>query len=358
MEKFRRNISFGQRLTYGYFQFFDQFFGRDRFFRWTRKHRTRFYKKLSKRMEAQGEGRTLKVDRVSHITLKELHRKYIRKRIPVVLEGAAKDWPAVKEWSLEHFKELHGDDEIIMMDQTDIAGGYSETTLGEVIDDIRGGGSSYYRFYPLLDRHPEHLLDLDYNWLKSTRKRPCWGDAFHVFISGKGGFTPIHNANTPNMFVQVYGEKKWKLIPHYYAAVIDPAPARNMYRSAPIRNGKDFNAFDLNYEDYPLYKYVDMYEVHLKPGDVFFNPPYMWHTVQNPTDSIGVGYRTFTPFYSYFTSPLYAFLELFATKPPIWKTYRMYSDVNLIHLKETGKDKEIMKKKGVSELKTTVTSNA
>ena len=125
------------------------------------------------------------------------------------------------------------------------------------------------------------------------------------------------------MFVQTYGEKDWILYPNYYAPVIDQAPARNMYRSAPILKGKDFRAFEMNYDDYPLYKYIDSYKVHLNQGDIFFNPPFMWHSVLNPTDSIGLGYRTFTPFYSIRLAPLYSFLELFARNPPIWKTYRI-----------------------------------
>jgi hypothetical protein len=173
-----------------------------------------------------------------------------------------------------------------------------------------------------------------------------YGEAFHVFISGKGGFTPTHNACAQNIFTQVYGEKKWLLYPKEYSCVIDPAPARNFYRSAPVRNGKDFNPFENNYADYSLYNYLDRYEAHLKAGDILYNPPYMWHAVKNPTDSIGVGYRFFTPLQTFINTPLYLFLELFAFNPPIWKSWRNFSDINLLHLAETGKLKEIEKKKG------------
>ena len=57
----------------------------------------------------------------------------------MILEGAAKDWPACKEWNLEYFKQKHGDDNIIMADQKDITNDPIETTLGKVIDDIRKG---------------------------------------------------------------------------------------------------------------------------------------------------------------------------------------------------------------------------
>lgn len=343
------------RLKYGYYQFFDHFLGRKTFFNMTRKSRTKFYAKLMDHLQKGGEGRGIEVDRVKDISHDEFMKKYVERGIPVILEGAAKDWECCKSWSLEYFKELHGTDKVVYMDQTDInTHGYEETTLADIIDNIRGGKGKYYRFYPLMERHPEHLLDFDYKWLRKRRIGYSLGEAFHIFISGKGGFTPLHNAGTPNIFVQAYGEKEWRLIPNHFACVIDPAPARNMYRSAPIRAGVDYNPFKKNFENYPLMKYVDYYKVHLKQGDVFYNPPYMWHCITNPTDSIGVGYRYFSPLYTFRLGPLYQFLEVFTTKPPIWVSYRKYADLNYIHLAESGKLKELKKKHGLKRIRTTV----
>ena len=344
------------RIKYGYYQFFDHFLTRERFFKWTRKSRTRFYKKLRAHLEKNGEGKLIPVQRVQSISRDDFIKNYVKKGVPLVIEGAAKDWKCVQEWSLDYFKDLHGEDKVVMLDQTDIsAHDIEETTLADIIDNIRGGGSKYYRFYPLLKRHPEHLLDFDYKWLRKQRRKNSFGEAFHVFISGKGGFTPIHNASSENIFIQVHGEKKWVLYPIDATCVIDPSPTRNFYRSAPVRNGVDFNPFKLNYDDYPLYKYVNGYSVHLKAGDVFYNPPYMWHSVENPTDSIGVGYRYFTPFQTFFKYPLYYFLELFAFNPPIWKSWKNYDDVNLLHLIETGKINELKKKKGIKNITDSVT---
>lgn len=348
-----RKIPKKLRLKYGYYQFFDHFLGRDRFFKWTKNSRTKFYKELEAFLKEGGEGKAIPVERHTHLSRKDFINKYVRKGIPVIIEGAAKDWKCCKEWSLDYFKELHGDDEIVFMDQTDIARGYEDTTLGEVIDGIREGKGKYYRFYPLLQKHPEHLLDFDYKWMQEHKHPGGFGNAFHVFISGKGGFTPIHNASAQNLFIQVYGEKKWVLHPKEYTCIIDPAPARNMYRSAPVRDGIDFNPFTCNYEDYPLFKYTDYYTVHLKAGDVFYNPPFMWHSILNPTDSIGVGYRYFTPLKAFKIAPLYFFLELLAFNPPFWNTWKNYADANLIHLAETGKLKEVEKIKGI-KMKSTV----
>ncbi|MCB0401875.1 MAG: cupin-like domain-containing protein [Flavobacteriales bacterium] len=343
------------RFKYGCYQFFDHFLTRKRFFKWSKKSRTRFYKKLEEVLKQNGEGKLIPVDRVKSISKKDFFKNYVKKGIPLVIEGYAKDWDCVKKWSLEYFKELHGDDKIVFMESGGYLRDYEESTLGEVIDDIRGGKGKYYRFYPLLKRHPEHILDFDYEWLREHRDGYNVGEAFHTFISGQGGFTPIHNAGAENLFIQVYGEKKWVLYPTEATCVIDPSPSYSFYRSAPVRyNNRDFNPFELNYEDYPLYRYLNGYSVHLKPGDVFYNPAYMWHSVKNPTDSIGVGYRFFTPFKTFARTPLYFFLDLFAFKAPIWKTWRNFDDINLFHLMESGKLKELAKKKGVQKITETV----
>jgi hypothetical protein len=346
MEEYRdfiKCISAGQRFKYGVYQAADHFFGRKTFF----KDRGKLYSDIRKRMLTRGEGRIMPVERRKDLSLEEFKDHYVKKGIPVVLEGAAKEWACVKKWSLEYFKDLHGKDEIVLVDQNNLEYPYELTTLAHVIDNIRGGGSKYYRFYPLLTRHPEHIEDFDYKWLKQMRNSLAWFDAFQVFIGGQGSYTPLHNANQSNLFVQVYGEKKWVLYSHYYSAILDPNPVRNVYRSAPVKKDEGpFNPFEPDYSSpYDLYRYIDGYSVHLKPGDVLWNPPFYWHAVKNVTDSIGVGYRWLSPLYSFKISPLYMTLDCFATKPPIWKAYSLYKkDINELHLAEVKRLQEAKKK--------------
>src|ERR1700741_84889 len=113
MEDIKRNIPFGLRLQYGTYQWIDHFFGRKRLF----KNREKFYKKLEKALKAKGEGQIRPIERRTDLSKKEFFNHYVRKGIPVVMEGAAKDWDCVKNWSLEYFKDLHGEDDIVMVDQ-------------------------------------------------------------------------------------------------------------------------------------------------------------------------------------------------------------------------------------------------
>jgi len=353
MGDFRRNIKTGQRIEYGIYQILDHFMGRPRVFKMLGKRRKKFYRNLLETLKKSGEGKIIPIDRRTDLSKEEFFSHYVKKGIPVVMEGAAKDWDCVKNWSLQYFKELHGKDEIMMVSDQANMKNYETTTLGEVLDNIRGGGSKYYRFYPLLEHHPEHIKDFDYNWLLERRKGFTFFDTFQLFIGGKGTVSYLHNANAPNLFVQTFGEKNWVLYSHYYTPIIDPDPVRNIYRNAPFRakNNMPFDPFNPDYSPpNELYKYIDGISVSLKPGDVFWNPPFYWHTVKNGSDSIGVGYRWVAPFYSFKISPLYTFLDLFALHPPIWKSYNLVKkDNNLVHLAESGKLDEYLKEKGDKE---------
>jgi len=346
LEPLQRKISRWKSFQYGYFQFADHFLGRKLSFRIHQKARRRYYAKLHKQLKAKGKGQLHPIDRRADLSIEDFKKEYVRKGIPVVLEGAAKEWACVQKWSLDYFKEQHGDDEIVFVDQHKLDLSHETLTLADVIDGIRDGMDRYYRFYPLLERHPEHLADFDYKWLMQHRHKRTVLESFQVFIGGAGSYTPIHNASPSNLFTQVVGEKEWILYPNHYIPVVDPDPVRNIYRNAPPRIGEDaFNPFKPDYgHSTALYEYIDGYKVHLKPGDVLYNPCYYWHSVQNIGDSIGVGYRWLNFGHNFGKHRLYTLLDLCVTKPPFWKTWKLSRvDVNLLHLAETGQLKAYQK---------------
>jgi hypothetical protein len=344
-----KNIPFKYRFKYGWLQLLDKCLGRDKGVKLTKKSRVLLFKKLYTHLKKTGEGKEFDVERVSNISLKDFKKNYVAKGRPVVLEGLANDWDCVKNWSLDYFDKLHGDDEI-----TIVANDLNETPfeilkLSEVLQDIKKGGSKYYRFYPLLKEHPEHIKDFDYTWLRKAKNRISFWEQFQVFIGGKGTSTPVHNAMASNIFVQAFGQKEWILYPPSMSIIIDPEPGINFHRGAPFKTTKGpFNPFIPDFDPpYTLYKYIDKIKVKLEPGDVFYNPPHYWHGVQNPTDSIGIGYRWLSIKSSFKSSPWYTFLDLIDA--PFNKNIylNMKKDYNLVHLKEMGTYKDYLKKKRI-----------
>lgn len=334
------------RLTYGWFQFIDKIFGRRLGKKLTRRSRQRYYEKLTEHLEKSGENTHREIERISGISLKEFKRNYIRKGKPVVIEGGAKDWGCTK-WSIDYFRDLHGDDEITIVANDATEKPFEILKLSEVLDDIQNGGTKYYRFYPLLSEHPEHIADFDYNWLRKAKNKFGFWEQFQVFIGGKGTYTPLHNAMASNLFVQAYGEKDWVLYPPNLTAIIDPDPGINLHRAAPFKTAAGpFNPFKPNYDSpYTLYKYIPGIKVHLKAGDIFYNPPHYWHAVSNPTDSIGIGYRWISTRASFQSAPWYTFLDLITT--PFNKNLYVNrkKDYNIVHLMELGVYDNYLKEK-------------
>jgi Cupin-like domain len=342
--EYRRLFTRKEKLQFGCYQFLDHFLGRERAFKWFEKSRKKLYSNIHARLKKKGElGRTIPIERRKNIPLKEFKSHYIKKGIPVIIEGGAKDWDCVKNWSLEYFKNLYGEEEILFVNHERIEDDYERLKLKEVIDGINSGKGKYYRFYPLLKKHPEHIKDFDYEWMLKARHKWILMENFQAFIGGKDSYTAMHNAQADNIFTQVYGEKDFYIFPPEQSVIFDPDPVQNVYRNGSYRNekGEVFNPFEPDYELHPMYKYVDKVSVNLKAGDIFYNPPYWWHAVKNPSESIGVGYRWVSPINSFKRGPLYFFLDLFARNPSMLSSYKLAKeDINLIQLSQTGRLKE------------------
>jgi len=301
-----QHISRGNRILYGTLQVLDHFLGRRLAFRLTKPLRTRLYNSLEKHLSKGGQGKTFEVDRVRNISEEKFKKEYLLQNKPLIFEGQAAEWACVQNWSLDYLKDLYGDDKIVMVNQQDVNNSHEELTLGELIDGIHDGLAKYYRFYPLIQRHPERLLDFDFKWMQNRRNEKMKYDAFQVFIGPDKSYTPLHNANPGNIFTQVCGEKEWMLIPPEYSVVVDANPIKSNYRSAPIRKESGpYNPFDPDHTSpYHLYQYCERYRAHIKPGDI----------------------------------------DLCTTRPPVWKTWKLSQiDPNLTHMAEVGKLKEYIK---------------
>lgn len=337
-------MKFNHRFKYGTLQLLDHFLGREKGVQLTTKSREKLYRSISTYLQEKGKGKEIQVDRRTNLTLDEFKREYVSKVKPVIFSGIAKEWDCVQNWSFSYFKNLHGKDQISFIDQLDINQKVKTMTLANLIDGMRSGSGQYYRFYPLLSRHPEHLEDFDYKWLRKHKHKQSYYESFQVFMGGDNTYTPIHNANQANLFTQVCGKKEWKLYHYHDTAIIDPSPIRNVYREAPIKTKVGaFNPFEPDYSGpYKLYQYIDTYTATLEPGDVLWNPPYYWHAIKNHGDTIGVGYRWLSPYYVFRASPLYAILDCLITNPPFWKAYKLsQQDFNIMQMIESGQLKKI-----------------
>jgi len=319
-------FSWRQRATYNFFQVLDHFIGRPAVIKLFGGIRYKAFLNIAKTLETKGEGRIIDVEYRTGLNEKEFKEYYVKRGIPVVFKGAARDWNCVKEWDLNFLKERHGNDEVPVIHVNDPTKGIEFTTLRHLVDRLQNGDkSSYFRYYNLVARHPEHLADFDLRWLQSHSHKSKYFESFQAFIGGSDTRTELHNAHISNLFVQVHGVKEWILYPNYFVPFLDPPSTMNgIYRNTPVRaGGRPFSPFDPDYEGYPWYRYLDGYRVVLEPGDIFYNPPFMWHTVYNRTETIGIGFRWVNFANAWKNSPVYYLLDLLSFRPNYIKSIRM-----------------------------------
>ncbi|MGV3523270.1 MAG: cupin-like domain-containing protein [Candidatus Sericytochromatia bacterium] len=281
---------------------------------------------LLERLRGQGPGRTVPIERRKELSLGEYRRVYLRLGIPVIWQGGARQWPCVQTWSPDWLAKRYGDDPLSLIDAApsdmhEIDYQVRQTTLGELIREMDHKPlEKYSRFNRLLYDHPELAHDFDQAWLKARRNPICSGQTFQVFIGGKGSRTHLHAASEHNLFTQVYGQKHWLIYPPSYDCLLRPPVNRTPYFHSV------FNPDDPDFEAFPAMQYVDRYEALLEPGDILFVPPSWWHHVNNPTGSIGVGFRWFAAGDAFRLDWTQALLTLLAVNPPIWSAMTHRTD--------------------------------
>lgn len=247
--------------------------------------------RVVRRLQDVGPRDPRPIERVRDITPADFTRDFVHTGRPVVIEGAARDWPCARRWSFEFLREYCGSEEVkiteregITTDENLAGREYShQMPFRDYIDQLLNEGKTYLRFSSLLEAFPELLKDLDLAYLKSLRssRRGAWVQAF---IGGKGTRTAYHCAITSGIFVTITGRKRWTLVPSHYLPVMNPT----IRPAEIIASGVDALHPDL--DAYPAYDCIDRLETMLGPGDLLYFPPWMWHYVENVDHTIGLRY--------------------------------------------------------------------
>ena len=251
--------------------------------------RRRAHERVVEAVRRGGPGRRIEVERRRDLSPREFRRDYLRKGIPVVLEGAASEWPLMERWTFEEFRRNYGGETIKLVQREGLTDEevvtdreYSEEIgFGEFLDLVLAGDAKYMRFSPLLERFPELLRHFDHAYFERLARSRI-GMTFQMFIGGGGTLTPFHNAVSPFLFTTVAGTKRWLLVPTHYQAVMNPSVDGFEYGHSGV-------AVDLsNADEYPGLESIDHLEAITEPGDLLFVPSWMWHAVVNDDATIGV----------------------------------------------------------------------
>lgn len=255
----------------------------------------------------------------------EFFTNYLNKNIPVVLKSAAIDWPCCKKWSLDYLNKGYGTTEVLLPDflTEDRTREVEESTLGNVVQNIRNGGAKYLRFSSLAAHSKELSADLNLSWIGNFMPARSIGNIFYMFAGGAGSSTPLHSDQPCNLYVQITGRKKWTLISPKQSHLAYPQGTQSAYLGSSAQYKKQ--------SEWPLLQYADKLEYLLEEGDVLYVPPHYWHFVENETETISVAFRFSSLKVSLKSSIWLCFVRLFASRPFIWQTEKLGAiDTNLI----------------------------
>ena len=265
---------------------------------------------------AHRERQVITVERRADLTPELFVRDYLNGERPVVLEGAARDWPCVQEWTLAGLGQRFPDEPIRLIrtgpGENPEPGTGESTTFGAVIQRIERGEKPYIRFSSFVNRHPELMEQFDKSWL--CRMSQTSEEAFAnygFFMGAEGTATGLHSAMAPNLFIQIYGQRRWYIYPARLAAFLRPVVKASPFFFSPIDASCG--------ETEELLRHIPVYEAILQPGDVLFNPAFFWHQVHNLASSVGVGYRWTSLRQAFRVAPLQSLITLTATNPPVWQ---------------------------------------
>lgn len=287
------------------------------------------------------------VDRRENLSAEEFRVEYFERSRPVIFAGAASAWPCVKKWDLDYFSAGYGEQPLLLVDAPGLTGrmekpGYEFLPLRSLVKSIRSAGSRYLRFSPLLHENPELVGDLDMKWLEAMRGGNTFARTYYMFMGGNGQRTLLHNDQPCNLFVQARGEKKWTLFLPGDSSLLYPEVANTAYVKSQV------NLAAPDETKHPLLKFALPMVAHLRPGDVLYVPPFVWHEVENIGETVAVGYRYSSLRAAARSSLAFLLIRALSTNPPVWKTMRYGKlDTNLIWAHTGGFIKQVLAERAV-----------
>ena len=238
-----------------------------------------------------------------------------RGRHPILFRQAAASWTAVEKWDFDFFTAGYGDRVIELNSSSGLSDPrspqeFEQLSLQDYIEQVKAGTLKYLKLSALVQKEPGLQQDLDRPWLEKFKRGTSFGEVFYTFMGGKGTITPLHNEFPCNVYVQVSGQKRWVLYDVSERIYLDAITERRPYFFSKASPDKDN-------PDLPLQRFANRYEVILNPGDVLWVPPFVWHYVENITDSIGVAYKFADIPASWHSSKMLTALFFLSTRPSI-----------------------------------------
>ncbi|PBJ13189.1 cupin-like domain-containing protein [Flavobacterium sp. ACN6] len=230
------------------------------------------------------------VDTVESISREDFKKNYLDKRKPLIIKGLTKDWPAREKWSTDYFKEIAGDIEVKLVDNSKadpkkvINASISNMKFGDYLDLIKREPTQLRIFFFNLFKHRPELI----NDVKIPKE--LMGGFIEsmpaMFFGGSQAFTFLHyDIDLPHLFHTHFGGRK-------HIILFDNKWKKRLYCIPNTTYAlEDYDVANPDFEKFPALKGVEGYEVFLEHGDTLFMPTGMWHWMRYIDGSFSLSLR-------------------------------------------------------------------
>ncbi|MET0401565.1 MAG: cupin-like domain-containing protein, partial [Cystobacter sp.] len=222
------------------------------------------------------------IERRSGLPVEDFERLYRHPQQPVVITDGIAEWPALKQWSFDYFKQTHGSHKVTVY----FARG------GPYLDNLHSSGPrqvTVAEYLSLIEQQPDcrvylgessileelpHLAEAApaprYAPLERIMTRRFWlGPANTLTAIHKDSI--VHVLPICTLFAQIRGHKQFVL------AAPDQAPF--LYPSPQDANASLVDPETLDLEKFPLLRQASFQETVLAPGELLLIPGGWWHLV-------------------------------------------------------------------------------
>ena len=212
--------------------------------------------------------------------------------VPVVIEGLAARWRAVKQWSPSVLARKIGSAEITYQ------GGRNDAADFEIAKTRHTRRMPFDAYIDMVTRHDtgnDAYITAYNNVANAAALAPLMGDFGPVpflderigslWIGPKGTFTPLHHDLNNNLLVQLTGTKRLFLLPPEET----PRLANTNFVFSDVHDIMD----DARVAAYPEVLEARCFQVDIHPGDALFMPVGWWHQVEALSFSTMLTYHNF-----------------------------------------------------------------
>lgn len=228
---------------------------------------------------------------------------------PCVFPGLGKNTEAFKKWDFDYLDKNYG--HIQQSSYSRINDDYYMKSLKEVITNIKNPTrQESVTFGDLRYQSEQASKEMSYQtFIDQNLIENKFNHYQQLFLAHKGYFNGYHSEMVNSITLQVRGIKRWVIIDPRDSLFLDPVVSRMLYFPCSLEID---TATLKNLPQKPIRGYV----VDLHPGDVFYMPPFFWHSVEYLEDAISIG-CFWSEIKTVFKHPLLSFMILTARNPSI-----------------------------------------